>query len=115
MLKEITDGDELKHVTSPGFVNEEADQAVGFVFGSPTEPRISLTFGRDKITVESEVYKEVGKSLFQPQPHPAGFKTERVDFACLTMQLEAAKRLHALLSQMISDAENQKSKYSVAT
>nr|WP_315436034.1 hypothetical protein [uncultured Pseudomonas sp.] len=105
-MKPIFAGDKLAHVKAPGFINEEADQSVGFVFGPPDEPRISLTFGRDKMTIVEEVYVEASKGLFRPQPHNDGFYLERVDFGTFTMRVEAAIRLRAMLTDLIDKAES---------
>ncbi|MCQ2048798.1 Uncharacterised protein [Stutzerimonas stutzeri] len=100
----ISDGMKLIHVKDERFINEYADQVIGFGFASTAEAKIALTFGRDLAEIKHEIFKEAAPGAFQTVMTDEGFEIKRVDFATFTMSLEAAVRLRDLLNQMIDNS-----------
>ncbi|MEG4315381.1 hypothetical protein U8L64_10260 [Pseudomonas sp. FIP_A4] len=100
----ISDGMKLTHLQDERFINEYADQIIGFGFSATTEAKIALTFGRDLVQIKHEVFKEAAPGTFQTIMTEEGFEVTRIDFATFTMSLDAAVRLRDLLNQMIENA-----------
>jgi hypothetical protein len=105
-MSEIKAGGKLVHVRAPGFVNETVDQLVGLTYSTGNEHRFAMTFGRDQLTIDQETLNEVAPGVFQARPSPEDYTLTRVDFATLTMNLDAAKRFRDALNQMIDAAES---------
>ncbi|WP_434774739.1 hypothetical protein [Pseudomonas oryzihabitans] len=99
----IVDGGTLPHSRSEKFINEPADQFVAVTYQAGGEPKISITFGRDELIVNQEVFREMhpGSTMFRTEVTEEDFEVSRIDFANVTMSHEVARRLRDLLSYLI--------------
>lgn len=103
----MRNGEKLVHEKAAGYVSEYADQVVGVAFGAGADAKVSLTFGRDKISIPHETFVEVAPGQIQTQVGEDDFSLVRVDIANIVMDLGAAIRLRDMLNSVIENASNQ--------
>lgn len=101
----IKAGGKIAHIEAPNYINEYVDQLVGITYGSGTEHRFSMTFGRDRLKISGETLTEIAPGTFQAQPTEDDYTLARVDFATLSMNIESAVRFRDALTQMIDVAQ----------
>jgi hypothetical protein len=106
-MADMIEGEKLPHIQAPNFISEYADQIVGIGFGTGSESKVSLNFGRERIDILNETLKEISPGEFQSVIDRSNFSVTRQDFATISMSIEAAKRLAEVLAQIISAPQHQ--------
>lgn len=104
---DIREGGKLNHKRAEGFINEPVDQFVGVAFQSADQIKISVTFGRDEMVIDTETFRELapGAGAFRSEAGPEDFTLTRLDFANLVMSLRTAERLRNMLTDILNNAE----------
>ncbi|KDD65507.1 hypothetical protein V466_29170 [Pseudomonas mandelii PD30] len=102
-MAEIKDGFRLDHHKAPNYISEYVDQFVSVGFGSGTEEKICVTFGRDIININHETLKEVSPGAFASTVSHDDYALNRIDYATFSMSFTAATRLRDMLNEVLTN------------
>ncbi|KJK19080.1 hypothetical protein [Pseudomonas sp. 2(2015)] len=109
-INEIKAGYVIKHTKAINYISEQVDQAnIGVMQSSTGATKIAMIFSRDIIEISHETLVEVPSvpGGLQPQVQHDALSTSRVQYANLTMTIEAAESLILGLRQTLDGLKAQ--------
>lgn len=97
----------LQHIKASSYVDEQVDQFDAFAISWKDEDAIHLTFGRNTVNVKTtRFYVENGEAGVES----GDMEVLRLDVAALTIPMDTARELVALLTKMIGHADARRAK-----
>lgn len=101
----IIEGAKIKHVKSPNFISEMADQFNLAGLQTGAGGRVAMIIGRDQLDITQETMREIAPGQFQAQTDPEDLIMIRHVIANISIPLESAKALMVALGTAIAQLE----------